>query len=320
VPEADFTSDAPMGGQKIPVIVLGGSDRKSTELPASVKDKHPLSGCKGRDILIAGRPMVQVIVDRLERSGCFDPIYLAGPADVYRPLNVNATLINTDGTFGGNIEHSLEQVRAAHPGLPVSFITCDILPEVTTLQRLVERYREDSPCDLWFPLPLAPNDPRELGAFAWKPIYRIVPRKGEPAVRILPGHFVVVDPQALRLKFLYRLFQVGYKTRNRPVDNRRSAMVRNLIVELLYQDMLHVLGLRLPNLTWSVLRAGIPAGGKLRDGTLTLTELEDVMRRIFVRNRHRRRYPQRRIVVPLVDAISLGLDVDTEEEAREIGA
>jgi hypothetical protein len=320
VSKAKFTADLPMDGQKIPVIVLGGSDRKSTELPASGKNHHPLSGCKGRDILIAGCPMVQVIVDRLGKSGCFDPIYLAGPADVYRPLNVNATLIDTDGTFGGNIENSLEQVRADHPGQPVSFITCDILPEVATLRKLVGRYREDSPCDLWFPVPLAPEDPRELGAFAWKPVYRIVPREGEAPVRVLPGHFVVVDPQALRLDFLYRLFQVGYKTRNRPVDNRRSAMVRSLIIELLYQDMLHILGLRLPNLTWSVLRAGIPAGGKLRDGTITLTELEDAMRRIFVRNRHRRRYPERRIIVPLVDAISLGLDVDTEEEARQIGA
>jgi len=264
--------------------------------------------------------MVQVIVERLEQSGCFDPIYVAGPAEVYRSVSVNATLIDTDGTFGRNIKNSLEHVRAGHPGRPVSFITYDILPEVATLRQLVDRYREDSPCDLWFPLPLAPDDPRELGAFAWKPVYRIVPRKGEAPVRVLPGHFVVVDPQALRLRFLYRLFQVGYKTRNRPVDNRRSAMVRNLILELLYQDLLHVLGLRLPTLTWTVLRAGIPAGGRLREGTLTLTELEDAMRRIFVRDRHRRRYPERRIIVPLVDAISLGLDVDTEEEAQEIGA
>ena len=43
------------------------------------------------------------------------------------------------------------------------------------------------------------------------------------------------------------------------------------------------------------------------------------MRRIFVRDRHRRRHPERRIFVPLVEGLSLALDVDTVEEAREIG-
>ena len=75
----------------------------------------------------------------------------------------------------------------------------------------------------------------------------------------------------------------------------------------------------MPNLTWSVLRAGIPAGAALRDGTITRQQLESAMRRIFVCNRHRRRHPDRRILTPLIEGLSLALDVDTEEEAREIG-
>ena len=96
-------------------------------------------------------------------------------------------------------------------------------------------------------------------------------------------------------------------------------MVLGVLLELLYQDLLHLLGLRLPTLTWSVLGTGIPAATALRDGTITRARLEDAMRRIFVRDRHRRRYPERRIVVPLVEGLSLALDVDTVEEAREIG-
>ena len=33
-----------------------------------------------------------------------------------------------------------------------------------------------------------------------------MPEPGEAAVEILPGHLVVVDPGALRLEFLYELF------------------------------------------------------------------------------------------------------------------
>lgn len=308
-----------MGGEKIPIIVLGGSDRKSAELPESGRDKHPLSGCKGVDIRIGKRPMVAATVERVLAAGCFGPIYVAGPAKVYQGVPLSAELIDTDGSFGRNIEVSLEAVREAHPGRPIGFLTCDVLPEVLTLREVVAEFERCMPCDLFFPLIRAPQSLAELGAFAWKPVYRIVPEPGAPPVRILPCHLVLIDPEALRRQFLYRLFDVGYATRNRSVDTRRSAIVRKMISELLYQDLRHVLGLRLPTLTWTVLSAGLPAGAALRDGTITRRELEDAMRRIFVRSEHLRRYPDRRILTPLIDGISLALDVDTEEEAREIG-
>ena len=308
-----------MVAKRIPLIVLGGSDRRSPELPDSGRGKHPIPGCKGVDILIEGRPMVETVVQRLEACGCFGPIYLAGPSQVYGQVRTAARLIDTDGTFGGNIRASMETVRAAHPGLPVSFITCDVLPDSATLSGLMEEYWRQAPCDLWFPLVRAPEDTEALGAFAWKPIYHIAPAEGEPALRILPGHWVVADPEALRLDLLYRLFQIGYRTRNRSIGRRRVSMVRGVVLELLYHDLLHLLGLRLPTLTWNVLGAGIPAGAALRDGTITRAGLEEAMRRIFVKDRHRRRYPERRILVPLIEGLSLALDVDTEEEAREIG-
>jgi hypothetical protein len=308
-----------MIAERIPIIILGGSDRRSVELPDSGRDKHPISGCKGVDILIDGRPMVESVVRRLDASGHFGPIYVAGPSRAYRQVSSAARLIDTDGSFGENIRVSMEAVRAAHPGLPVGFITCDVLPDTALLSGLMEEYRRQAPCDLWFPLIRAPEDSSELGEFSWKPVYRIAPGEGEPALRLLPGHLVVVDPDALRLDFLYRLFQIGYRTRNRPINRRRAAMVRGVFLELLYQDLLHVLGLRLPTLTWGVLSSGIRAATALRKGTITRARLEGAMRRIFVRDRHRRRHPERRILVPLVEGLSLALDIDTEEEAREIG-
>jgi hypothetical protein len=183
----------------------------------------------------------------------------------------------------------------------------------------MERHREDCPCDLWFPMVRRPEDRARLGASAWKPTYRIVPEEGRPAVAVLPGHLVVADPQALRLEFLYRLFQLGYRTRNRSIEHRRSTMVRGLLAELLLQDLLNLGRLKPPTLTWTVLGAALPAARALARGTITRARLEDALRRLFVRRRHRRRYPDRRVVLPFVDELTLALDIDTEEEARDHG-
>jgi hypothetical protein len=230
------------------------------------------------------------------------------------------TLIDFDGTLGQNVRYGLEAVRAAHPGRPIGFITCDVLPDVETLGRLIEDYSRCAPCDLWYPLIHAPEDRRRLGASAWKPAYRIARREGEASLHVLPGHLVIIDPAALRLEFLYRLIQIGYSTRNRSIDARRGAMVRGVVLALLYQDLQHLLSLRAPTLTWSVLRVGLRAARRLRDGTATRREMERALRAIFVTSRHRRRHPERRIELPIVEGLSLALDIDTLEEARAAGA
>jgi hypothetical protein len=308
-----------MPDQQLPMIILGGSDRKSSRLPDGSEDKTPLSGYKGVDIRLGGRPMVEVIVERLQSVGCFDPIYIAGPAKAYDQVQCDASLIDANGSFGQNIQASMESVRAVHPDSPIGFITCDVLPEVDSLKELMAAYGRSAPCDLWFPLVQAPEEKEQLGASSWKPLYGIAPEEGAPVMRILPGHLVVVDPAALRLKFLYHLFQMAYRTRNRPIDRRRSVMVRKLLMGLLYQDLLHVLGLRFPALTWTVLRAGITAARELRDGTITRVRLEKFLREIFVKYRHQKRFPDRRVVMPMVDVLWLAKDIDTEEEAREVG-
>ncbi len=68
-----------------------------------------------------------------------------------------------------------------------------------------------------------------------------------------------------------------------------------------------------------MLRAALPAARLLREGSITRPALEDALRKIFVRQRHRRRHPERRIHLPIVEALSLARDIDTEEEAQELG-
>jgi len=304
---------------RIPIIILGGSDRRPAELPASGRDKHPLSGYKGVDVILDGRPLIETIVERLESVGCFGPIHIVGPAGVYAGVRGSAELIDSDGAIGENIRTALEAVRRRHPGLPIGFITCDIVPEVETLRRLMADFERLAPCDLWYPLIRAPRDQQGLGASAWKPIYRVLYGDEADPVQVLPGHLAVVDPGALRLNFVYRLVQLGYRTRNRGHDVRRSVMIRGVIFELLLQDLLHLFRLRAPTLTWSVLRTALPAARRLYDGTISLGEVEAAVRRVFVTGRHRRKYPDRRVQMPIVEALSLALDIDTEEEARAMG-
>jgi len=134
-----------MPDQQLPTIILGGSDRKSTRLPDGSEDKHPLSGYKGVDIRLGGRPMIEVIVERLKRVGCFNPIYIAGPAKVYDQVQCDASLIDANGSFGQNIQASMESVRAVHAESPIGFITCDVLPEVDSLRELMADYSRSDP-------------------------------------------------------------------------------------------------------------------------------------------------------------------------------
>jgi len=307
-----------MDSQQLPLIVLGGSDRSPSVMPRGSGDQHPLSGYKGADIQLMGRSLVEVVLDRVRDCDCFAPVYLAGPEHVYRHLVGSGTLIDTDGSFGQNIQSALETTCRHHPGSPIAFRTCHVVPEVATLQRLFALYPGRAPCDLWAPMVRVQQDDRPLGASAWKPRYRIVPRAGEPPVEALPGHLVVVDPDALSLDLAYKVFQIAYATRNRPIDQRRNVMLRRLVLGLLAADLRSLVRLRPPTLAWTLIRAGVAAAGELRGGTITCARLEDSLRLLFVKRRHRKLFPERRVVVPIIDDLSIALDVDTEEEAREI--
>ncbi len=309
-----------MAGAKIPLVILAGSDRRPTTLPDEGRDKHPLSGFKGVDIRIDGRPLVETVVDRLERSGRFAPIYLVGPEWAYRNVRTSAKVIDADGTFGQNIETAVRAVTEAHPGLPVGFTVCDILPEVDTLRDLMGEYDRQGRSVLWFPIIHSPADRRDLGASAWKPAYRIVPEPGEPAVEVLPGHLVVTDLNALRLPFLYKLFEAAYRTRNRSISYRRTVMLRAVMGHLLRLDLRRVLRFRLPSVTWSVVRTGSSAARSLMAGTITRGVLEQAVATLLVKRDAMRAAPGCGVQLPIVDALSLALDMDTREEAEQMGA
>ncbi len=304
--------------ERTPIVILGGRDAVASAMPEGAEDKHPLLGYKGAAVRFGGSALIEHVVERLRASDCFGSIYIAGPQSVYAGLADGATVIDVTGSIGETIRAGIEGVGRAHGGVPVAFTTCDILPEVETVQRAMALYEAAAPCDGFLPMIRAPKDPAEMGLSAYKPTYQVAPEAGAAPVDVLPCHLAVIDAAAFRLSFIFRVLELIYGTRNRSVGYRRRIMLPSIVLELLYQDLLHVLGLRLPNLTWSVLHSGLPATRALKAGTITRPHLEAAIRTIFITARHRARYPERRVVMPLLEGLSLALDIDTEEEAAAL--
>lgn len=322
-----MASDVPEPGEvpergfaRPPIVVLSGSDRRPVELPETGRDLHPLSGYKGVDLRIDGVPIICRVVEQLRRSERFCQVYVAGPARVLAGVVRDAELIDVDASVGENVRRAVETVRRRHPGCAIAFTACDVLPDAEALRAIMDGYADCVPCDVFYPLVKVPKERGELGASSWKPTYAVAEEPGGEPVAVLPGHLVIADPGALRLSFVYRLLNLTYRTRNRPLQYRRNVMIRGLIFELLLQDLRHLLTLRPPTLTVSVIVTGLQVVIGLRDRTISRVELERRARKVFVTSRHRRLHPERRVVLPLIEHLALALDIDTVEEARHVGA
>jgi MobA-like NTP transferase domain len=309
----------PSARRTIPLIILGGSDRKPVALPPQGRDLHPLSGCKSLDVRIGGRCLIEHLVDRMRSTGVFDPIWVAGPAAAYRRLASSIEVIDTDRDFGGNIRVSLETVMRSCPGRDIGITTCDILPDPAELEALLDDYFRAGATDLWFPLILA-GEGEALGASEWKPRYRIIPAEGGPAVAVLPSHLTIFDPASLNLSLMYRLFELAYRSRNRPLRYRRSYVARGVLWNLLREDLANLLALRLPTTTVDLVRSGLTVTNGLRTAQLTSPALDHAMRRVFVKRSHRLRHPDRRVRMPFLHGMSMARDIDTVEEAQALGA
>lgn len=306
---------------KLPLLILGGRDRRGTVLPEEGQDKEPLKGYKGADLRIGGRPLVEVALERWRAAEVFDPIYIAGPARVYEPLGLDARIIDTDGELGDNLRAGNDRIEADCGVCQLAVTTCDILPDSAELAAAVEDLYRHQPVDFWMPLCPVP-DPALLGASAWKPKYWV--RSPEPPytqpVPILPGHLMIGTPAILRLRFLYQLFDELYRTRNRPIAYRRMVLTRSLLGSLLKEDLRHLFSLRLPYITFGVVYNVLMLVSKIAAGAVSTTDFEDHLRKAFLRRQHRRDFPERRGRVVLMPCLSLAKDIDTLEEAREMAA
>ena len=304
-----------------PLVLLAGSDSRPARLTEAGRGYRALTGFKAASLKIDGRPLVRCILDRLAESGRFSDLYVAGPSRVYAGLVDGARLVDCNDRLEGNLRAAFEAVREDHPHGPIAFLASDILPEPGTIRAVMERYADDAPCDVFFPLAEVPEDAAALGPSAWKPQYRIRPDAESRPSTILPGHLVIVDPDALRIGLVYRLIALSYRTRNRPIGGRGLAMLRGVLMTVLREDLRQLFTLGLPDLTAAVIADGAAVVMGLRSGNMIRERLERAVRRVVVSSGHRRRYPRREVRLPILAGIlSLARDIDTEEEARAIGA
>jgi hypothetical protein len=300
---------------RIPLVILAGSDRRASKLPEAGADHHAIAALKGVDLTLGGAPLITRVIERWRAVPEVGPIWVAGPADRHRDVGADE-VIDTDGTLAANVHAAV--ARACRDGRqgPVSFATCDVLPDLTELEPVRADLRRHPNCALWYPLVRFPEE--GLGAFGWKPHYRLAPAPGEPAVPILPGHWLVIDPIALRMHFAEDLIDLAYRTRNRSVTSRQVTMMLTELGRFLWQDVRHVLALRAPLLTITLMTTGVRITRDLRRGDLDVETLGRRVRRMIVKARDQRRSPPVRVRFPIVDAVSLARDVDTREEAEEL--
>ena len=305
----------PETGSQIPLIVLAGSDPEPARLPEKGSRFHALRGAKALNVKVAEKPIIDLLLERLRASGHFAPIFIAGPASLLGNEHGGAQVIDTNGTFGENLQAGVEHFMNSHPEGPLAFTTCDILPELDELDRVVTDFHAHWPIDFWFPVIQAPPD-AGLGASSWKPRYQMIPEGQQQPESMLPGHLVIVDPWAFRLPLIYRSFQLAYQTRNTAVMPRLWRILSGVLVGLLGADLRNLVQLRLPMNTITAVWHGIALGLELR-GVARQEQLEKRLRGIFVSHRHRRRNPHLGGRIPLMEALSLAKDIDTQEEADE---
>jgi len=303
--------------QSIPVTLLAGSDLETRPAEGPTSGLHPLCAYKGAELRLNGRPLVAHLAERLASTGGFGPIRVAGPAHVYREHCPGFEIIDTDGTVGANLRAVIEHHRHATPG-PLGLLASDVLVATDELDELRGEYERSPPCAVWFPLVVRPADPGELGAFAWKPSYRLRRSAGADPIDVLPGHFGIVDPDALRLPLLFRLLDAAYRARNHSLGRKRAAMLKAVIGGLVVTDLRLLSSFRAPTRTLEVLTNGLRVARDLRAGRLTLPGVEAALTHLVLRRSHQRAQPRRPVRLPIVEITSLAKDVDTLEELEAL--
>ena len=297
--------------EPLPLTILAGSGGRSNTSERA--DLERIEDYKAASLRIDGRPLIAIVLDELRCSAAFSSVRIAGPARIYEPLGLEADIVDTDGSVADNLRATLQH----HPGGPIAILASDVLVRAPDLSHLRRLFDDVSPCALWCPFVRVPEDPRTLGAFGWKPKYRVRPQ-GEPdPVAILPGHLCIFDPQTIDLALLFQLLDLTYATRNASVGERKRTMLRKVLGSLLARDLGRLVRLRAPHRTWRVVHSGLRLAKRLRGPGIALDELEHLIGRIFRADDTPAELGFR---YPLVDMLSLAKDADTVDEARELGA
>ncbi len=308
-----------MSSLPIPLILLAGGSRRYEQMPEEGQAHHPLDGYKAASLQLAGKPMIEHVCARFRESGAFDPIYIAGPRDIYGGFELSgAEVIDTDGNFGDNLRNATEHVFAAHPESRVAYATADVLPSLADLKTATDDYERCSPCSFWMLECRSPEQKQELGSSSWKPKYWIRGDHDSKPVPTLPGHLVIALPKAVRRQLLYDIFEIAYSTRNTSIGYRFRVVTIGIFTRLLQADWRRLRRFQPPTVTLEILGNGTRFALHLKRG-IDHGLMARLLGRIYLRRDYRRQHRGEIGRVAVLDVLTLAKDVDTREEARELG-
>lgn len=304
--------------ERLPIIVLGGSDPEPGPVPKGLAAREMLSGYKGACRLPGGRALVAELVDRLRISAYFEDPILVAPRHVFEH-EVDCEIVDTDGPLVVTLNRVLGvlESRFRNSLAPVALSTCDILPTPEELCRLLETWYEPAKqCMLWWEL--VESEPAQLGASAWKPSYPVRADTGEPVKNVYPGHLVIVRPKSLRARLLVHFLRMAYRYRNWNARTRHVRMVLHGLGRLMLDDLRNLFVLQAPLLTLSVPCTGLRTYRRFRRGVLTLRELERAIAKTVLHREFQASAQGRPVVFPLTPILSFAKDIDTHAELVEV--
>ena len=304
---------------RIPILILGGSDRRPGPVPFGLTREQMLAGFKGARRLPWGPCLAGELIERVRESGRFaDPI-LIGPRQVYQGL-VDCEIASIEGDLAATLASLRDLVRHRFEPLdPVAFCACDVLPTADEIRRLMETgYDPVAECFFWGQL--VATGPEAMGASGWKPSYAVRPAPGEAPVNVYPGHLVIARCGALRMRLTNHLLQLAYRHRNLDLRKRWLPMLARGLGRLMFEYVRNLFRLRPSALSITIPRQCLRAYKKYSRGELTVPDFGDAAARVLLHRDYRgaaKISPVQFAVTPLV---SFAKDVDTVAEMDELFA
>lgn len=301
---------------RLPILVLGGSDPGPDAVPQGMPPDQMLSGFKGARRLPWGRCLVAELIARIRQSGRFHEPLLVGPRRIYEGL-VDVPIVDVEGDLAATLQRAIEAVRGKFSmSAPVAFTTSDILPTAAEICRLLdESYLPCREALFWGQFIAA--EPQTMGASAWKPSYRFRPDDEHPLRNFYPGHLVIARPDALRLPLAVYLLSLAYRYRNRELRHRYVRMVARSLWRFFEEDLRNLFRLQWPILTISIPYHASAAFFKYRRGTGTVADFERAVARGFLHRRHLHDAQDRPVVFSVSPIAAFAKDIDTIAEFTE---
>ncbi|MCA9217249.1 MAG: hypothetical protein KDB27_29470 [Planctomycetales bacterium] len=302
---------------RLPIIVLAGSDSRPGAAPDGMDPDEMLAGPKGTIPLQNGRCMAAELVHRIRASECFSEPLLLGPKQWYAD-KVDCEITHVEGSLIDTLRLLARIISERFAGDdPVAITACDILPSVADFQRLLENdYAPHAESVFWWQM--VESQPEDMGASSWKPTYHMPLQQGDSPRTLYPGHVVIVRPSALRFQLINRLLELAYKYRNRPLNKRHIGITLGAIRALITQDLMNLREFQLPVLTFVLPYVGLRDFFKYRNGTATLRDHEYFLAKTFLHRRFHHVANNRPFVIAATTLRSFAKDIDTKAELEEV--